>query len=84
VPDHIVDAGHVLIYRLKQRRLELGWSQAEVAQRMDGRTRAMVSNWESGRFVPRTAVLMHWAEVLGLVLGLRDMTEGEADDTHGR
>lgn len=61
---------HLCLREIRQR---LGWSQAEVAQRV-GCTRAAVSHWECGRqwppleMIPKLAQALHVPEALLLDL----------------
>lgn len=48
---------------VKNRRLELGWTQGDLAQRM-GTTQSAVSAWEAGRVDPRLDTLQRWARAL--------------------
>ena len=49
--------------RLKERRGELGWTQAELAKRV-GVSRKTVNTVENGVFVPSTVLALKLAEVL--------------------
>jgi len=49
--------------RLKERRGELGWTQAELAQRV-GVSRKTVNTVENGVFVPSTVLALKLAAVL--------------------
>lgn len=54
---------------LTARRRELGWSQADVADRM-GTTQSAVSDFETGRVEPRLDSLQRWAHALGADLAV--------------
>lgn len=54
-----------LANRLKERRTELGLTQAELAERI-GVTRKTVNTVENGVFVPSTLLAIKLAEALGL------------------
>ena len=51
--------------RIKQSRLERGWSQAELARRMSV-TQPSVAEWESGRKAPNMKNLVHLSKLLGV------------------
>lgn len=53
--------------RVKRLRMERGWSQAQLAQRLDVHPK-QVSGWERGAHVPSTEVLIRIADVLGVSL----------------
>ena len=54
-----------LANRLKERRTELGLTQAELAERV-GVTRKTVNTVENGIFTPSTTLALKLAEALGL------------------
>jgi putative transcriptional regulator len=54
-----------LANRLKERRAELGITQAELAERV-GVTRKTVNTVENGIFIPSTILALKLAEALGL------------------
>jgi transcriptional regulator with XRE-family HTH domain len=51
--------------RIKQRRIELGWSQAELARRMFV-SQPSVAEWESGRKAPHLKNMARLAMLLGV------------------
>ena len=51
---------------LCRRRIELGWSQVELAGRM-GTSQGALSSLESGGHDPRQSTLHRWAGALGLL-----------------
>ena len=51
--------------RIKETRIEMGWSQAELARRMFV-AQSSVADWESGRKAPHTKNLVRLAIVLGV------------------
>ncbi len=67
------------IEALRQRRIELGLTQLEVALRIptdapDGHAhQSSVATWEKGRSVPPPNIMAKWAEALGVrvVVGLQ-------------
>ncbi|HYU95599.1 MAG TPA: helix-turn-helix domain-containing protein [Sphingomicrobium sp.] len=56
-----------LANRLKERRVELGLTQAELAERV-GVTRKTVNTVENGVFVPSTLLALKLAKALGLAV----------------
>jgi transcriptional regulator with XRE-family HTH domain len=58
--------------QLRQRRIELGLSQYELAERLEIRD-ATLSRWESGIVNPPLNKVEHWADRLGVKLGLFQM-----------
>ena len=56
-----------LANRLKERRAELGLTQAELAERV-GVTRKTVNTVENGIFTPSTILALKLAEALGLTV----------------
>lgn len=63
--------------RLHRLRIEKGWKQADIADRL-GVSIAAVSGWESGRTFPRGARWTELAECLGVQL--TQLTGDDADD----
>lgn len=51
--------------RIREARTQLGWSQADLARRMNV-AQPTVSGWEAGRKAPRTNVMGRLARVLGV------------------
>lgn len=68
-----------VIVALTWRRAELGWSQAEVAQRA-GTTQSAISDFEQRRVEPKLDSLQRWARALGLRLALTLHCAPEATD----
>lgn len=56
-----------LLDLLRSRRMELGWTQRDVAERL-GTSQVSVCRWESGAADPQLATAVRWAAVLGLNL----------------
>jgi len=56
-----------LANRLKERRAELGLTQAELAEKV-GVTRKTVNTVENGVFVPSTVIALKMAEAFGLTV----------------
>ena len=61
---------HPLCARLRQARLDRGWSLAEVAART-GFYLQQIGGWETGVFTPSLDVLDRWAAAFDLVVELR-------------
>jgi transcriptional regulator with XRE-family HTH domain len=55
--------------QLRQRRIELGLSQYDLAKRLEIRD-ATLSRWESGTVNPPLNKVEHWADKLGVRLAL--------------
>ncbi|MCR4297841.1 MAG: helix-turn-helix domain-containing protein [Gallionella sp.] len=62
--------------RIKQARLERGWSQEELARRMSV-TQPSVAEWESGRKAPHMKNLMRLAKLLGVAIEWLSTGRGE-------
>lgn len=62
---------------LRERRIELGWTQARLAER-SGVTQADISRIENGQIDPR------WSTVRRLAVALSDATEPERSLANGR
>lgn len=54
-----------LVAFLRQRRINLGLSQREVAERAPGFSVALLCGYETGRHKPSTEKLVVWADTLG-------------------
>ena len=59
----------VIATRLRDERLSLGLTQADVARKC-GATQVQVCTWETGTTVPGVAALSRWAGALGFEFGL--------------
>ena len=55
--------------RIKTRRLELGWTQAELAERLGNKSRASVCTVETGKEDLTTDRIVKYAEALGCTPG---------------
>lgn len=71
--------------RIRQARTRYGWSQADLARRMNV-AQPTVSGWEAGRKAPRTKILGRLAGVLGvnfewLTTGRGEMEPGSVTPT---
>ena len=65
---------HDLLEILIARRLSLGFTQAEVAERC-GLKRTTLCNWEAGRYVPAAENLLAWIDGLRLDLTMTPWEE---------
>ena len=64
--------------RIRDRRLELGWSQAKLADRV-GTTRQWVVNLEMGNAGAALGQVLQTMEILGLRMDVRDRSRKSAD-----
>lgn len=79
------------IEALRQRRIELGLTQLDVAQRIPANNpsghvhHTALSGWEAGKVTPRPSMLAMWAEVLGVrvVVGLQAIPDDSAPKALG-
>lgn len=69
-----------IIGAVTERRMELGWSQRELAQRC-GSTQSAVARFESGVTTPRVDTLVRILEALGLYLRAVRSDEPEQEST---
>ncbi|WP_017585504.1 helix-turn-helix domain-containing protein [Nocardiopsis ganjiahuensis] len=60
---------HPIVAQLRQRREDLGLTQATVAHRM-GRGPTSISHWETGVYAPPVEAVAEWATALGVHLTL--------------
>ena len=65
---------HPVVRALKQRRLDLGLTQREVAERI-GVKQPCVSAWESGDRHPGLATIQKWANALDMALTVVPMDQ---------
>lgn len=71
------DAHHPVVAALIRRRKALGWTQADLAERVGINCKTLVT-WETGRHDPKLGLVAAWAEALGYNLKLEHAkwTEG--------
>jgi transcriptional regulator with XRE-family HTH domain len=53
---------------LRQRRIDMGLSQRELAVKLGTSSQSMISEWESGIADPVYRNMVRWADALGVVL----------------
>lgn len=58
-----------IVYVLRKRRYELGWSNTLVAKK-SGYAKEAIRSWENGRSSPNLRAVRVWGETLGLELNI--------------
>lgn len=68
--------------RIKNNRIKLGLSQSELAAKLTAQSKENVSNWESGKALPRLEVLSDLSNLFGV--HLTDLLYGKENDPDAR
>jgi len=62
-----------IIYKLRKRRYDLGWSNTLVAEK-SGYSKKSIREWENGHGTPSFPALRVWCDTLGVEIVLKEKT----------